>query len=215
VLQEKQFTIPFSLDYLLYIPEDHSAEGDPFPLILFMHGRGERGSIQMLKSQGIPKMLARGEQFPFVILSPVCPAASWWTPHLPQVNLLLDEVIATHNIDRRRVYMTGLSMGGYATWELSTEHPEKFAAVAPICGGGSRELGFPQRVCNLKNTPVWAFHGAKDSIVPLSESEVLVETLKACGGNVKLTVYPELNHDSWTVTYENPELYQWFLAHTL
>lgn len=215
MLQEKQFTMPTSLDYALYLPEDYSADSAPFPLILFLHGRGERGSIENMKRQGIPKKLANGEQFPFVIINPVCPANSWWTFHLPQVNGLLDEILNTYHVDQKRVYITGLSMGGYATWELSTEHPEKFAAIAPICGGGSKALGFPERVCNLKDKPVWTFHGAQDEIVALSQTEILVETLEKCGGNVRFTVYPELHHDSWTITYDNPELYAWFLTHSL
>jgi predicted peptidase len=218
MLQEKQFLFPATLDYLLYLPDDYRADpsqAQPFPLILFMHGRGERGSIENLKRQGIPKLLAAGKQFPFIILSPVCPDYSWWTVHLPQVNALLDEVIATHNVDRSRIYLTGLSMGGYASWALGTEHPEKFAAIAPICGGGERELGFPERVCKLKDKPVWTFHGAKDSIVPLSETEVLVEAMQACGGEIKFTVYPDLDHNSWSITYDNPDLYSWFLSHNL
>jgi predicted peptidase len=99
-------------------------------------------------------------------------------------------------------------MGGYGTWHLAAAQPQRFAAIAPICGGGN-----PTQAPKLKNLPVWAFHGAKDDVVPLSESEIMVSALQGCGGNVKFTVYPEAKHDSWTQTYNNPELYQWFLQH--
>jgi predicted peptidase len=107
-----------------------------------------------------------------------------------------------------RVYLTGLSMGGYGTWHLAAAQPERFAAIAPICGGGN-----PAQANKLKNLPVWAFHGTKDHVVPLSESEIMVFALKAHNGNIKFTVYPEVEHDSWTQTYNNPELYEWFLQH--
>jgi predicted peptidase len=215
VLEEKKFVYPVTLEYSLYLPEDYQQDATPFPLVMFLHGMGERGSLEYLKRHGLPKKIANGEHFPFVIVSPVCHDDSWWTIHMAQLNALLDEIIQIYNIDEKRVYLTGLSMGGYGTWELATMHPEKFAAVAPICGGGMKELDFPQRVCNLKDTPVWTFHGAKDEIVPIGETEILVETLEKCGGNVKFTIYPDVGHDSWTQTYDNPELYDWLLSHSL
>jgi predicted peptidase len=127
---------------------------------------------------------------------------------------LLDDLLGRYAVDRDRIYLTGLSMGGYGTWYLGTEHANRFAAIAPICGGGYWFHGFPERVCRLRDTPVWAFHGAQDDVVPLGESETLVDTLRQCGGTVELTVYPDAGHDSWTATYANPALYQWFLAHT-
>ena len=105
-------------------------------------------------------------------------------------------------------------MGGCGVWRLGVEHPDKFAALAPICGYGLPSRGFPQRVCSLSNVPVWVFHGARDDVVPVEESRVLVDTLKACGGKVRFTVYPDAGHDSWTRTYEDQALYDWFLGHT-
>jgi predicted peptidase len=106
------------------------------------------------------------------------------------------------------VYLTGLSMGGFGSWALACRYPERFAAVAPICGGGDR-----YRVSRLKDVPVWVFHGAKDPVVPVQASVDMVEALKKAGGNVQLTVYPEAQHDSWTETYNNSKLYEWFLSH--
>ena len=125
---------------------------------------------------------------------------------------LLDDVAARYVVDERRVYLTGLSMGGYGSWHLAAKHPGRFAAVVPICGGGAWHAGFPSKVQVLRETPVWVFHGAKDGTVPLSESEVLVVKLRECGGDVRFTVYLEAGHDSWTDTYSNPELYEWLLA---
>ncbi len=111
-------------------------------------------------------------------------------------------------MDTERIYLTGLSMGGYGTWALAAKYPERFAAIVPICGGGKR---FMAR--SLKDIPVWAFHGAKDNVVPLKESVKMVNAVKALGGNARLTVYPDAGHDSWTETYRNKELYSWFLGH--
>ena len=116
--------------------------------------------------------------------------------------------MATYDIDQDRVYLTGLSMGGYGTWALASKYPDRFAAIAPICGGGTMIMAL-----GLKDMPVWAFHGAKDQVVPLAESERMVETINARGGNAKLTVYPEAGHDSWTKSYDNQELYDWLLSH--
>jgi predicted peptidase len=127
---------------------------------------------------------------------------------------LLDRIIARHTIDTTRLYLTGLSMGGFGAWYLAAAHPQRFAAIAPICGGGVWAHGFPEKVRALKDTPVWAFHGAKDNVVPPSESKKLAKLLRACGGNVRLTIYPNVKHDSWTQTYANPKLYEWFLQHT-
>jgi predicted peptidase len=121
---------------------------------------------------------------------------------------LLDDVVAKCSVDKERIYLTGLSMGGYGAWALASAYPERFAAITPICGGGR---GF--MADKLKDVPVWAFHGAKDNVVPLKESEEMVNAVKNRGGDAKLTVYPEAGHDSWTETYNNPQLYEWFLQH--
>jgi len=123
---------------------------------------------------------------------------------------LLDGIIATHNIDPHRVYLTGLSLGGYGTWNLATYHPNRFAAIAPICGGG-----VPRLAWRLQNTPTWAFHGEKDDSVPPSESESMVRALEALGGEVRFTLYPDVGHNAWDPAYDDPELYEWFLSHSL
>lgn len=195
-----------ALRFLLYRPKRVEA---PIPLMLFLHGAGERGDdLSAVSKHGIPKRAAQGDDLPFIAVSPQCPAESWWTAHLAELSALLDAVKGRHPVDPDRVYLTGLSMGGYGTWALAAQSPETFAAAAPICGGGD-----PETAPKLINLPIWAFHGAKDEVVPLERSEAMVDAVKQAGGNVQLTVYPEAGHDSWTETYDNPELYAWFLRH--
>jgi predicted peptidase len=122
---------------------------------------------------------------------------------------LLDEIEANYKVDKKRIYVTGLSMGGYGTWALTAYQPNRFAAIAPICGGGE-----PFMTRLYSHVPTWAFHGDKDDVVPLARSESMIEGLKRANGNVKFTVYPGVGHDSWTETYNNEELYQWLLEHT-
>ncbi|MBN2840022.1 MAG: prolyl oligopeptidase family serine peptidase, partial [Coriobacteriia bacterium] len=113
---------------------------------------------------------------------------------------------ARHRVDEDRVYVTGLSMGGFGTWALAAAYPDRFAAIAPICGGGD-----PEQACRHADVPTWAFHGEQDQVVPVERTEEMVEALQACNGDVRMTLYPDLGHDSWTVTYDNPELYEWML----
>lgn len=205
-----------SYNYLLFVPDvsrqDTLYQGKEikkrlFPTILFLHGAPERGSnLNDVKRQGLAKIVEEQPDFPFIVISPQCPSGKHWSEE--RLSVLLDEAIASYPIDPNRVYLTGLSMGGYGTWRLAAAQPQRFAAIAPICGGGN-----PLVAPRLKNLPVWTFHGTKDNVVPLSESEIMVAALKTHGANVKFTVYPKATHDSWTQTYNNPELYKWFLQY--
>jgi predicted peptidase len=190
--------------YLFYLPRDYSSQ-TPIPMMLFLHGAGERGhDLELVKKHGPPRLIAQGRSFPFIIVSPQCPANHWWNAE--DLNALLDEVIRSYAVDTSRIYVTGLSMGGFGTWTLGVTYPGRFAALVPICGWGEPFAAF-----RLKDMPIWAFHGAKDPIVPLSKSQEMIEAIKRAGGSPKLTVYPEAGHDSWTETYNNPELYSWML----
>ena len=201
-----------SLRYLLYLPKEYGAQqGVKWPLVLFLHGMGERGDdLELVKKHGIPKIVEERD-FPFVAVSPQCPSRSMWTTELDALHALIMEAAQTYSIDKSRIYLTGLSMGGFGAWHLAEAHPRLFAAVVPICGGALPMMGFPERIKVLKDTPIWAFHGAKDNVVPVKSSKELVDMLKKHNGNVRFTVYPEAGHDSWTETYENPELYEWLL----
>lgn len=202
------------LDYLRYLPPEYGQDPEKkWPLILFLHGAGERGTdINLLYKHGIPRV-TREQDIPFVTISPQCPNEHWWSDFLPALDDLLDETLDTLAIDTDRVYLTGISMGGYGAWHLAVEYPDRFAAIAPICGGGPWMYNVPGRLHEIRHMPIWVFHGAKDQVVSPKESEWMVELLKQCGANVRFTLYPEADHDSWTATYNNPELYEWFLQH--
>ncbi|HON93021.1 MAG TPA: prolyl oligopeptidase family serine peptidase [Sedimentisphaerales bacterium] len=206
---QKQITKTVELKYLLHLPTGYGDNQDQkWPVMLFLHGAGERGSdLNKVKVHGPPKLIEQGKDLPFIVVSPQCPAGTWWTEQLDALTALLDDVQTRYAVDVNRVYLTGLSMGGFGSWALGCRYPNRFAAIVPICGGG--EWFLAER---LKNVPVWAFHGAKDSVVPLRQSQEMVDALKRAGGNVQLTVYPEANHDSWTETYNNPKLYEWLLS---
>lgn len=203
------------LPYLLHLPAEYGAEPHTrWPLILFLHGAGERGDdLERVKKYGIARVVEDQPDFPFITVSPQCPLGTTWLFQLDALDALLEETMATYAVDPERVYLTGLSMGGNGTWHYAAAHPERFAAIAAVCGWGEWWAGFPDHARVLKNLPVWAFHGARDDVVPLAGSTSLVDVLEAAGGDVRLTVYPEAMHDSWTETYANPELYRWFLKH--
>lgn len=214
----KTITVEQQLDYLLFLPKAYSPDRtEGWPMILFLHGAGERGAdLDRVKTHGPPKRVEADSDFPFIVISPQCPDGRVWDNS--ELLGLMEEMLNTLNVDTNRVYLTGLSMGGYGTWSLGLEHPERFAAIAPICGGGapiSVKLADPQRKEAIKNLPVWAFHGAKDPVVPLEESQRMVDSIRSIGGDrVKLTVYPDAMHDSWTETYANPEFFDWLLQQT-
>lgn len=193
-------------NYLLFTPEDY--DKDPtkkWPLILFLHGSGERGSdLQKVKVHGPPKIVETRKDFPFIVVSPQCPNNENWLA--ADLIHLLDEVCAKTRVDPDRIYLTGLSMGGFGTWSLITQYPDRFAAIAPICGAGD-----PEDVERIKNVPAWIFHGTKDQAVPVQRGRDMFEALKKIGGRVKYTEYPDADHDSWTRTYANEELYKWFM----
>jgi predicted peptidase len=196
-------------DYLVHLPEGYAKSKKAWPLILFLHGSGERGKdLEMVKVHGVAKIVESDPKFPFIAVSPQCPADEWWATDV--LTGLLDTIEKKYRVDKSRIYLTGLSMGGYGTWELAFAQPKRFAAIAPVCGGGN-----PHLTWWLKDIPTWVFHGAKDTAVPLEESERMVKALKHHKADVKLTVYPEAGHDSWTETYANPKLYEWFLLHRL
>ncbi len=202
-------------DYLLFLPQGYATNSTKrWPLILFLHGAGERGTdIWLVAKHGPPKVDTTKTNFPFIVVSPQCPAGKIWSNDL--LLALLDEIETKYAVDPQRVYLTGLSMGGFGTWSLGLSHPEKFAAIAPICGGGDFITPLLADKAKLTTLPIWAFHGAKDPTVPLAESERMVNHMKQLGvQEMKFTIYPEAQHDCWTQTYAQPELFDWFLQHS-
>jgi predicted peptidase len=206
-----------SASYLLYLPQDYQQDTTKrWPLLLFLHGAGERGTdLKKVAVHGPPKLIQSGTNLPFIVVSPQCPEPGRWDDDT--LVALLDAIATDYRVKTNQVYLTGLSMGGFGTWSLATKYPERFAAVAPICGGGDLidiYLTSPEKTKALKSLGIWAFHGAKDNVVPVLESERMVAALKRAGcADLKLTIYPEAQHDSWTEAYNNPELYDWFLKH--
>jgi len=201
---ELERTVKVQMKYLLCLPKDCDHK-ESWPLLLFLHGAGERGNdLNLVKKHGPPKLIEAGKEFPFIVVSPQCPKNRRWEPF--ELAALLDEITEKHKVDQDRIYVTGLSMGGFGTWSLAAYQPQRVAALVPICGGGE-----PIIARLLTPVPAWVFHGAKDTVVPLERSEKMVEAMRQAGGTVKFTVYPEAGHDSWTETYANPELYEWLL----
>jgi predicted peptidase len=215
-------------EYLLSHPRDYADNpGRRWPLLLFLHGAGERGSdLAQVAKHGPPKLLdpsfsgshdpaARALAESFIVVSPQCPQFEVWNDE--RLLALLDELLPRLHADLSRVYLTGMSMGGFGTWSLAVRHPQRFAAVAPVCGGGRTadvQAAEGERRAALLTLGVWAFHGENDCVVPLEESQRMIAAMKAAGAtDVRLTVYPGCDHDSWTGTYANPELYAWLLRH--
>lgn len=206
---EKEIIKKIKLGYLLHLPGDYDGK-KKWPLMLFLHGAGERGDdLELVKRHGIPMICEKDDEFPFIAVSPQCPQGSWWDVYFDDLYHLLQHIKLNYSIDESRIYLTGLSMGGFGTWDFAARHPEEFAAIMPVCGG-SRDI---DRIINLVGVPVWTFHGELDSTISISSTEVLVNLLNENGGNVKFTRYPDVAHDSHVRAYETGGLYDWFLSH--
>ena len=204
------------LTYLLHLPPGYDENRTQrWPLMLFLHGAGERGSnLSRVAVHGPPRVVKTNPNFEFILVSPQCPAGQTWDNEA--LLGLLDHALRQYRVDESRIYLTGLSMGGYGTWNLGLNHPGRFAAIAPVCGGGSILpilIPAPGNSAAVRKLPIWAFHGAQDDVVPLQETERIVTELRKIGNSPKVTIYPHAGHDSWTETYQNPELYQWLLQH--
>jgi predicted peptidase len=204
-----KLVIRHEIQYLVWLPSGYNTVNyKKWPLMLFLHGKGERGTVlETVKKNGPPHFVEQQPDFPFILISPLCPEEQYWS--IDELDALLTSLISKYRIDEDRVYLTGLSMGGFGTWAFATEHPERLAAIAPICGGGDTH-----RIKELINVPVWAFHGAKDDVVPVERSIEMVNALNCVGGNARLTIYPDANHNSWDAAYSDPELFKWLLSKT-
>lgn len=202
----KEFALG-KLKYLIRYPKDFS-ENEKFPVILFFHGSGTRSQdFEKLRNNPLFPIIEKHEKFPFVVIAPLCTENTWFDlwEHIRQ---LVQEIPGMPFTDENRIYIMGLSMGGYAAWQLGMSMPEYFAAMIPICGGGMY-----WNAGRLVNVPVWAFHGGKDRTVLPEESEKMVNKINALGGSAKLTIYPDNFHDAWRDTYANYEVFEWLLTH--
>lgn len=188
---------------LLYRVLEPTDASKPQPLLLFLHGAGERGDDNQLQLIGLPSQLVEScwrKSFPGFVLAPQCPKGESWNSKLDAVESLLEEWRNDPRVDRRRVYVTGLSMGGYATWSLAARRPEWFAAAVPICGGGDTATAE-----KLVNVPIWAVHGLDDRSVPPSESRKMIEAVRTTGGKPQFLELTGIGHDSWTQSYRDPD----------
>jgi len=203
--------------YLLFTPKDYKPDGKPWPLLLFLHGLGESSDtdINRAKIHGPASMVDSRPDFPFVVVTPQCSPPgegmqkiikAWKADQLIQ---LVDHIAKNLNIDDSRVYVTGLSMGGFGTFRLVAAYPDRFAAAVPVCGGGEPEA----MARALSSVPLWVFHGERDKVVPVARSQEMVDAIRKAGGDVKLTIYPAVEHNSWKPTYDNPEVFEWLLKH--
>ena len=208
------------INYLLYIPDDYGKDpAKKWPLILFLHGMRERGDeLELLKKHPLPKLLDMRSDFPFIVVSPQLSAElDGWSDMIDPLKALVERIKSKYAVDRSRVSLTGLSMGGAGTWEFGLRYPRFFASLVPIAGFYRyRSPEVPPNIAVLKEVPIWAFHGAADWTVRPNQSEVLVKALKDLGSNIRFTLYPDTDHEgSWIRAYADPGLYEWIAGQRL
>ena len=197
-----------SFHYLRYLPRDLKP-GEKRPLVIFLHGAGERGPADGSELDRVLRYFwlgraAGGEEFPFLMLAPQCPDGKYWGSYIESLNRFLDEALRTLPADAGRVSLTGLSMGGTGTWLWGLSDPERFSAFAPVCGTGVVWYGE-----QMVRKPVWAFHGDLDEIVPPEESLSMIRSINRRGGNARLTLFHGVGHDAWVGAYEGSALMEW------
>jgi predicted peptidase len=196
--------------YVVFVPSDYDG-AKAFPVILFLHGSGSTGDDGQKQIKGglAKRIRDQKEKFPFITVFPQAHQKGWGANKSGKSAIaILDEVEKHYKTDKKRVYLTGLSMGGYGTWTLAAAYPDRWAAMAPICGGGD-----PKTAEKIKNIPCWCFHGDADPTVNVDKSRVMIKALKAAGADPKYTEYPGVGHNSWDQAYATGELYTWFLKH--
>lgn len=209
-------------NFMFYVPSGYQADHQQeMPLVLYLHGTGLRGdNLDKLRIGEFTAILQYEKNFPFLVVAPQLPANDesrlWSMNDIPErLFQLLDEVRKIYAVDSKRIYLTGSSIGGEGTWEIGLKHPKYFAALVPVMGFYGYPFKVPDTICDLKDVPVWAFHGENDLTVPLEAEQGLVDALRACGGNAQLTVYPGAGHDIDAQAYKTPELFEWMLAQSL
>jgi predicted peptidase len=188
------------------VPKNYRNSREKFPLLIFLHGAGERGEdISKVLIHGPLKEIGKGRDLPFVVAAPQCPENQGWDA--VTLDGLFQHLVRRYRIDLDRVYLTGLSMGGYGTWDWATRHPNRFAAIAPICGGGN-----PNRAGRIAHLPIWNTHGDADQAVPIAQSIRMIDAVRAAGGKPRFDIIQGGGHDVWTDLYAGNDLYAWFLT---
>ena len=202
-----------ALSALISLPHeynDDTVSPKRWPLVFFLHGRGERGSdLEAVLRYGVPPVVLGRPDFPFITLSPQLPDGHEWVDYHAELLAMLRYVTTNLSVDPQRIYLTGLSMGGRGAWRLAAEHPELFAAVVPICGGMPDLASFLLRLPALVSKPIWVFHGAQDDVAPIATSDRIVAELRSLSSDVRYTAYPDAGHNSWSPAYAEDELWGW------
>ena len=207
-MEEKVYTHPYFGDmrYLIYVPEKYRAVPNA-PLLVFLHGAGERGDdVSLVCRQAVPRYIAQSIKFPDAItICPQCPTSYIWNDLVLFLKDLIETVIDEYRIDRTRVSLTGISMGGYGTWEMAMCYPEMFRKIAPVCGGGT-----PWRAERIQ-AKIRAFHGDRDTVVPPESSYQMVDAAKRAGKDALLTVFHDVDHGSWDMAYLTTNVLEWLM----
>ena len=200
----------FNFNYVMYLPEDFD-ETKKYPLVFFLHGAGERGDdLDIACRFGYMKHVREsGREYPFIFVAPQCPRDKYWGCYTESLLAFLDYLTSRLPIDEDRIYLTGLSMGGTGTWMLAMAAPDRFAAIAPVCGSGICWYGVI-----LKNMPVMIYHGDCDEIVPIHESVTMLKSIHKHSGNAQLRICYGVGHNAWDIAYEGDELMNWLFQHT-
>ncbi|QDK79365.1 phospholipase [Spirosoma sp. KCTC 42546] len=192
--------------YLVYLPKEYTDKKESYPLVIYLHGGSQRGKdLTKLKTYGLPHLVDKGRDFPFIIASPQCPDGKFWSTD-NWLDSLYSDVKAKYRIDSKRIYLTGISMGGYGVWQTAVAYPDKFAAIVPLCGGCDDST----QICRIKHIPVWTFHGVADDVISISETERLVRRLEECNGQVKFTRLEKEGH-AIQYLFEDQTIYDWLL----
>ena len=200
----------FNFSYIKYLPKDFD-ENKEYPLVFFLHGAGERGdNLDLISLHGYMQYhREQGREYPFIFIAPQCPADKYWGCYTESLLAFLDWLCETLPVDKKRIYLTGLSMGGTGTWMLAMADPKRFAAIAPICGSG---------ICwyagSLKDVPIYMFHGDCDKVIPISESVTMLRCVNLSGGKAKLEILNGVEHNAWDYAYSDSKLEEWLLSHT-
>ena len=199
----------YNFNYVKYLPKDYD-EKQKYPLVFFLHGAGERGDdLDVACSHGFMKHVREsGAEYPFIFVAPQCPADKFWGCYTESLLAFLDYVCESLPVDKDRIYLTGLSMGGTGTWMLAMAASERFAANAPICGSGIYWYGGA-----LTKLPIMVYHGDCDDIVPIHNSIEMIQSVNKRGGNARIKILYGVEHDAWEAAYQGDELYTWLLSH--
>jgi predicted peptidase len=194
-------------DYLIYTPDDYEMDTiEKFPLLIYLHGGSHKGSnLELLKGYGLPRLIEERKKFDFIIASPQCPNGTYWS-RIDWFGSIYEELCKNYRIDKNRIFVTGISMGGFGAWHAAMDYPDVVDAIVPLCGGCNDSL----EICKIKDIPIWTFHGVEDDSIPINETERLVKRLENCSGNIRFTKLENRGHFIQDI-YENQEIYKWLL----